>query len=326
MGIHNRDYYRDSSGSWGMGGGGSNPVIKWLLIVNIAVFVLQLVGTRPPTREEFAEVFGQERINQLSDAELEGIRARAPRVSVIQEWFEMDPQRAVFRGQVWRFLTYAFCHDRGSLWHIVFNMLFLYWFGTALESMYGSREFLWIYLSGALAASVCFVGLGFLTDRWNPMIGASGAVMAVMVLYAFHYPRRQILLFFVIPVEIRWLVIAYVVFDLFPVLRQLGGDGDSDGVAHAAHLGGAALGLLYYKRQWRIDPLLSRFRFDRWKSPLKSKPKVRIYNPEPDAGPPADLDDRVDAVLEKISRSGEASLTDEERRILTAASEKYKRK
>ena len=78
-----------------------------------------------------------------------------------------------------------------------------------------------------------------------PAIGASGAVIAVFMLFAWHFPRHTILVFFVIPVEVRWLVIAYAIYDLFPVLRQIGGDVVGDGVAHSAHLGGLAFGLFY---------------------------------------------------------------------------------
>ena len=95
----------------------------------------------------------------------------------------------VYQGQVWRLLTHAFCHDRYGVFHILFNMLFLYWFGCTLESMYGSREFLLFYLAAAVFAGLAFVGLDLYTGSRIPGIGASGAVMAVTMLYAMHFPR-----------------------------------------------------------------------------------------------------------------------------------------
>src|SRR5204862_5801370 len=112
-------------------------------------------------------------------------------VSILQEWFELDTPKVV-RGQVWRLVTSAFCHSRYDIWHIVFNMLCLYWFGCALEAMYGSREFLCFYLTAAVASGLTFVGLDLYTGSTVPAVGASGAVIAVMMLYTWHYPRETI--------------------------------------------------------------------------------------------------------------------------------------
>ncbi len=135
-------------------------------------------------------------------------------------------------------------------------MLFFYWFGSTLEVMYGSREFLLFYLSAALTASLAFVGLDLITGGAAPMIGASGAVMGVTMLFAIHYPRHVIYVMLIIPIEVRWLVCLYVIFDLHPVLLALAGDRQFTGVAHAAHLGGLAFGFLYWKRGWRLEPLI----------------------------------------------------------------------
>jgi membrane associated rhomboid family serine protease len=306
MGIENRDYARGPSG-WsgsygGFGGTGSSlaPVVKWLIIVNVAVFVAQLLF--PP----------------------------------IQEWLSLKPDTVVRQGQVWRLLTYAFCHDRSGLLHIVFNMLFVWWFGRTLESMYGSREFLLFYLTAALLSGVAFLGLSLAMNRLNPAIGASGAVMAVVVLYAIHFPRQQILIFMVLPVEIRWVVAAYVIFDLYPVLAELGGVEVRSGVAHAAHLGGLAFGFLYWKFQWRLDRLTARWRLPKLSRVFGPRRRIRLHRPRPEASAGTaqarepfesreELDARVDAILEKISQHGESSLTDEERETLKKASRLYRR-
>jgi membrane associated rhomboid family serine protease len=112
------------------------------------------------------------------------------RVCLVNEWLELKTS-LVLRGQVWRLVTAAFLHDRGGVFHILFNMLALFWFGVTLESMYGGREFLIFYLAGAVAASLAHVGLDLYLGSNVPAVGASGAVMAVLMVYAIHYPRTR---------------------------------------------------------------------------------------------------------------------------------------
>ena len=142
MGIYNRDYMRDgNSGSrWGggYGGGGASgwpPVVKWLLIANILVFLLQIFITRDISREEILQQWGGdlpagETITDENISEI--LSLHTPRVSIVEEWFKLSSEK-VIHGQVWRMFTSAFCHDRYSVWHILVNMLFLVWFGKTLE-------------------------------------------------------------------------------------------------------------------------------------------------------------------------------------------------
>ena len=120
-----------------------------------------------------------------------------------------------------------------------------------------------------------------------PAIGASGAVWGVVALYALMYPYERIYIYFLFPIEIRWLVLLYFIFDLHPVLLALSGDRQFTGVAHAAHIGGG-----------------------------KS-------NNEP---PKADENtgDRLDTILNKVSRHGRDALTDDERAYLEEASRKMR--
>src|SRR5262249_44618494 len=157
------------------------------------------------------------------------------RESIVQEWLELKPS-LVMRGQVWRLLTSAFCHMRFSPWHLVFNMVMLYWFGIRLESMYGSREFLLFYLTAAGCGSGAFVGLSLWTRADVPAIGASGAVMGVMMLYVIYYPFERFMLFWFIPTPLWVMLALYVIYDVHPVLLALAGHQFSDGVAHAGHL------------------------------------------------------------------------------------------
>ncbi len=322
MGIYDREYYRRDGpnflGAFHLRG----QVCKWLIIVNIAIFVVQLL-TRVGGVRDWDGNFVSWLPGPFTDALL------------------LDVQK-VFEGQVWRLLTYAFLHDPGTgfpppsgwYWHIVFNMWFLWMFGSDLEQLYGPREFLSFYLGAAFAGGVAFLAAGAITGQ-RQCIGASGAVTAVMVLSALHFPTRTILLFFVLPVPIWAFVIFQVVQDTFLFLGQT-----ASRVAVTVHLGGAAFAFLYYKLHWRLSSILPRLRA--WRL-ARSRPRLRVYREDDRHGEPvhaappgaaaaagSDLDEqleaKLDAVLEKVARSGQASLTESERAILLRASEIYKRR
>lgn len=305
------------------------PACKWILIVTIAVFVVQLVWTTGPSRDEIAKHDQQlqEAVDrkEVTPGEAQAIlqQLMRRRTSVIQNAFELAPEK-VFPGfQVWRLVTYAFCHSRDHLTHIIFNMLALWFFGPTLERMYGTREFTWFYLMGAIAAGLVFLVLEMFLGNLVPVIGASGAVMAVLMLFAIHYPRHCLYIMGIIPIEARWIVAIYLIFDLYPVLLSLGGGHVGDEVAHSAHLGGLAFGYLYFKFQWRFERFFSNFKLPEMsgrKSGPRSRGNLKLYQP------PENIDDKVDEILEKISRSGESSLTDQERDVLKAASQRYKKR
>ncbi len=157
--------------------------------------------------------------------------------------------------------------------------------------------------------------------------------MALFVIYALYYPRREILVFFVLPMPIWLALVLFLGLDLFSLAEQLRG-GPPASIAFAAHLGGAAYGYLYKRYDLRWSRLLGQRMF---------RPKLRIVRPEPrDRGPtivpsrptpapvsrpspstvfpPEQLDARVDEILAKIAREGRGSLTDEENQILQEAS------
>ena len=250
MGIEDRDYTRDSSDYTGaLTGFGLDyipPVVKWLIIANVVVFVAQLFVVREytpadaraalermPKRQR--EHFEKQREAQRKMYEKEGLDpadldesswSGETNVSIIQEWLQLDA-KLVARGQVWRLLTYAFCHDRFGLWQILINMLLLYWCAVTLESLLGPREFLLFYLVAAIFAGLAGFALDVYLDSSIPVVGASGAVMAVGMLYAIHYPRTTIRLFWFWPIEARWVVLFYVLYNLHPVLLRWGARGTS---------------------------------------------------------------------------------------------------
>jgi len=136
----------------------------------------------------------------------------------------------------WTLVTYMFLH--GGMWHILFNMLGLYFFGPRLEEELGERDFLLLYFISGLAGAL----FSFLTPH-AAIIGASGAVYGVLMGFAFFWPKERILIWGVVPLEARWLVI------IMTALSLSGGFGGGDSVAHFAHLGGFAGGFLFLK--WR---------------------------------------------------------------------------
>lgn len=289
MGFEDRDYYRDPE--WEPDRGGRSAV-RWLIVLCVGVFVGQLLDAR------------------------------------VTEWLALTTGDTVPKWQIWRLLTYAFCHDTRNVLHLLFNMVCLWFFGRPLQERLGSREFVAFYLLAAIAAGLSYLGLhaGLLRDH-SLVTGASGATMAVMALFAMWYPRQQVLLFGLLPVEIRWLVAAYVVIDTIPVWAVLQGRPASDGVAHAAHLGGLLFGFAYHIFDWRFSNWLSIRRVPTWWRDRERRKSVRLYSPEADdAESPEgnDLDAKVDEILRKIHEHGESSLSDRERRVLSEASRRYR--
>jgi membrane associated rhomboid family serine protease len=314
MGIYDRDYYRREGPSILGSLGGPGQACKWIIIVNVVVFVMQIVTTT----SEYNGQAGRSSITggSLTDALI------------------LDTD-AVMHGELWRLVTYAFLH--AGLWHIVFNMLFLWWFGTDVEAIYGAAEFAVFYFVAALLGGICFVvGNYYLNIPGRYCLGASGAVTAVMVLCAMYYPHKTILLFFFLPIPI-WLFIGFqVVTDAYSFLIALQHHSPPAGnTAVTVHLAGAGFAYLYARRHWRLMNFGPDFRA--WKRRL-SQPRLRVYRESPSASTPAvgvttqgsDIDEHMEAsldrVLEKVAKSGRDSLTEREREILLRASEVYKRR
>lgn len=238
-------------------------------------------------------------------------------ISVVQDWLQLETPK-VFSGQIWRLITCAFCHDRDSLGHIIFNMYLMWIFGSRLESMMGSKEFLLFYGISAVAASVCYMLIDVLTGTPIPMIGASGAVMALITLFAVYFPTQVIYIFFVIPIQMRWVAIFYALYDLHPLLQQAAGDVPTDNTAHAAHLGGMAFGYLYGTKKFQLKGHLSGI--ETWWKIRRRGFRVVGTEPSPVSRKTQELSDAMDAILRKISEQGEDSLTTAERKTLERAS------
>ena len=282
MGFENRDYYREDEGGGFTLTGGIGTACKTLIAINIAVFLLQIIS--------------------MSGG-----------MPALNRYLQFDAQ-ALMSGQIWRVLTWGFGFQGDNPLGFIFDMLFIWWFGKSLESMYGTRELLLYYGAAILVGSV--IGLVFRLATGNnvTLIGSSIPSMAITVLFAWHFPYRQILLFFLIPVPIFAIVALYVVMNLFSAAAS-----GASGGSFMAGLGGVAFGLLYGWQEWRIEKWLPGRGFK--VSLPRRKPDLRVFEPEEDN----DVDREVDRILAKIHDQGEGSLTDQERKTLQQASRRYRR-
>jgi len=136
----------------------------------------------------------------------------------------------------WTAVTYMFLH--ANMWHLFFNMLGLYFFGPRLEAEIGGRRFLILYfISGLMGGALSFV-----FTPYTAIIGASGAIFGVLLGYAHYWPKDQIMIWGILPVEARWFVIIMTGLSLFGGFGGVGGD-----IAHFAHLGGFVGGWAYLR-------------------------------------------------------------------------------
>ena len=157
-------------------------------------------------------------------------------------WFALWPVQSQ-RFYPWQVLSYAFLH--GSLFHLFFNMLGLWMFGSELERLWGQKRYIHFLLAGALAAAVAQLVVTLLTGSRTPTVGASGSLFALLLAFGMLFPNRVIMpLFPPIPMKARTFVFVFGGLELL-----LGMSGQS-GVAHFAHLGGMVGGFLMI-RYWR---------------------------------------------------------------------------
>ena len=282
MGIYDRDYYQgpERGGYLDSGGGGQMMVTK-LVIFTFAIFLVEIIFDKD--------------------------------TGFFRKWFALYQGIFYTNWKVWQPLTYGFLHSKGDISHVLFNMLFLWFLGRDVEAVYGRKRFLSFYLSTIIISGIIGSYFYFFTFGYSgPLVGASGGVTGVVALCIFHFPRKTILLWFVLPIPIWVLGVVYLASDFYGMLSS------SDNVAYSAHLAGVACGWLFFKTGWDASRLLpsvetlKRFR---------KRPDVRIHNPDADG-----LADEVDRILAKINRDGESSLTKKERRTLERASRLYKKK
>lgn len=262
----NNPYYQNTGG-FQIGPGSLSPIIKYLLIVNGLVYLIQ----------------------NFTAAGLAGTFGLTPALFYRE-----------FPNYTFQIFTYMFLH--AGFFHIFFNMFALWMFGTEIEYRWGPRSFLKFYilcgLGGALMSLVFNPGLSY------PIVGASGAIYGVLVAYWFMFPDRILYIFFLFPMKVRWAI------PLFALLNFMA---SGSNVAHLAHLGGAIVGFIYIKTdwRWRIIP--------NWlKSRRLKKKEIKIEKNRQKA---EEIMKRVDKILDKINEVGLENISKEDRKFLEDASQ-----
>lgn len=242
-----------------------------------------------------------------------------PFVNELLPLLYLKPAWNDFLWQPWSLFTYIFMH--AGFFHLLGNMLWLYFIGTLLEDLIGGRHINRLFVFGGLAGGLLFLFAYnllpmFSSQPMSPMVGASGGVTAVILAAAVFSPRYTIYLFGVVPIQLRWIAAIRVVSDLLGL-----GDGMNDG-GQLAHLAGAGFGYLYVlhlRGQIRLPSLPGKKR-----KPIRNI-KVNINHPE-SGSKQARKDrrpnqDEIDAILDKINQSGYDSLSREEKETLFRASD-----
>ncbi|HZE19514.1 MAG TPA: rhomboid family intramembrane serine protease [Candidatus Angelobacter sp.] len=218
-------------------GASATPAIRALLVANVAVFLFQTI----------ARALVQVRIERL---------------------FGLVPYDVVHHLFLWQLATYMFLH--GGLFHIGFNLLALWMFGTELESLWGTRKFLRFYFITGIGAAIMTTLVG--PNSYTVTIGASGAIYGLLAAYGLLFPDRVILLYFVLPIRAKYLVLILGLITFWSSVSASG-----DGVAHVAHLGGMIFGWLYLRGpKWPKPGNPFRGMVRRWKHNRLRK-KFQVY-------------------------------------------------
>ena len=217
----------------------------------------------------------------------------------------------------WTPLTYMFMHS--GIFHILFNMLWLYWMGQIFEEFLGNKRTLGLYLIGGFTGAalfvICYNIFPMFTQTGlvvtSTAVGASAAVMAIIAGAATIVPDYTVVLFGIFPIKLKWIAIFYV------AMGFLGMSGPNAG-GEIAHIGGALAGFVYVKqlqsgKDW-IASIAGLF---------KPKPKLRVASTNRDKAPSgAPRQEEVDRILDKISTTGYDNLSKQEKDILFRASKK----
>ena len=267
MGIYDRDYYRGDQRSFSFRG--PSTMIGTLILINVVLYVANAILGEPPQ-------FELGRLSSFLAVHVE---------TLLQPLFW------------WRFLTYGFVHAYQPQ-HVIMNMLTLWFLGQDVERTYGRNEFLRFYLVALVVGSAAWAVANRLMGVAvsGPLVGASGAVTAVVILFALLFPARTLLLFFVLPVPAWFVGLLVVGWDIYTGLH-----GGTE-IAWGVHLAGAAFAFAYYRFKWNFGRLLpDRFSLG-W---LQSPSRLRVVDPDEDEDDDDRLNEEVDRILAKISREGE---------------------
>jgi len=205
----------------------------------------------------------------------------------LSEILFLNPMRVLTQGMVWQLFTYMFFHQ--GLLHIGFNMFLLWMMGREVELTLGSPAFLRLYFVSGLVA-----GLFSLPMLDAQILGASGAVLGILAAYGGLFPDRVILAFMIIPMKVKHFIWFVAAMDLYGAIAGTGN------IAHLAHIGGLLAGMLMIRRGWY------RIRFLDLQGRRRRRELARQRQDR----------ERVNEILDKISREGIGALKKSEREFL----------
>jgi membrane associated rhomboid family serine protease len=232
MGLADRDYVRNpSSPSTPFGSARMWSLNSWLIIINVAVFVLDNVLDRAGFGVNFWIRIGP-------DTAIPG------HMGPLTYFGNFSALTALYHLQIWRFITFQFLHANGE--HIFFNMIGLFFFGPMIETYLGSRRYLAFYLLCGMAGAVSYLILWSLhiliENSWTPLVGASAGIFGVLIAAAQVAPDATVLIYGVLPMRLRamaYILLGIAVYTVFTAGTNAGGE--------AAHLGGAVAGFALIK-------------------------------------------------------------------------------
>jgi membrane associated rhomboid family serine protease len=314
MTMHNRSIVEEIKWKYQTGG-----ILTRLIMINVAIFlVINIV-----------KVFY---VLMAGEGEL---ASNGGRFQHLLQYIMIPSSPMLMLRQFWSVITHMFAHER--ILHILFNMLWLYWFGTIFKEFIGESKILPTYILGGLMGAVFFViaynVFPAFSGTTGYAIGASAAVTAIVVATATMVPNYSLNLMFIGTVQLKWIALVVVVLDFISIPN-----GNAGG--QIAHLGGAFYGFIYtvqYKKGndftrpfYSIWDTVTQF-FDfskKSKSGVNRKSKVKMaYRNEEKIKtsaasstktniPDKDKQEKIDEILDKIGRSGYPSLSEEEKAFL----------
>lgn len=243
---------------------------------------------------------------------------------LIVRYLQLPADRTLLCGTPWTLITYMFVHE-GFL-HLLFNMLWLYFFGRFFINSFSTRQFLWVYFLGGVLGGLFYVsGYNFFplyqeTLSFSLLSGASASILALTLAIAFYRPNEHLNLLFIGPIKLKWLAVIVVVMDLLSLAGENAG-------GSLAHLGGAFFGLLFGLMAGQGKALFSKENPFLFSSLRKKKNRSgkkyhrakeeRIYDVDQAyRNQRKREEDKRDAILDKIKQSGYDSLTAEEKKFL----------
>lgn len=308
MGYEDREYYREDYSPGGYQLGGELSITARIVIINAVLFLVNLFV--------FSGESGSRRANFLTD---ELLAMHADTLAKPWLWYQL--------------LSYGFAHDPQNIGHIFWNMFSLIMFGGMIERALGGREYLRFYLLSIVVGGIVWgtrmlvadyngilsVPEGYTVHEAYTMLGASGGITAVIILFCLRNPNATVNLMMILPVPAWVLGVILVVGDLMQV------QGRGVGVAYDVHLAGAFFAIAYFHFDWRLSRLPGLDWFSKVTSKvskmMRPKPPLKVFDGDDDDAAYRELEQQADRILDKISKEGESSLSDVERKLL----ERYSR-